>query len=58
MASWRAQPNTPLALTQLWASVAASGSTVSRSMASGGTAGSKITLPQATSARNSKEPNW
>jgi hypothetical protein len=45
--SLRAQPNTPSAPTQSWASVAASG----------GTAGSEITLPQTTSARNPKEPN-
>ena len=46
--SLRAQPNTPSASTQSWASVAASG----------GTAGLEITLPQTTSARNSKELNW
>jgi len=45
--SLQAQPNTPPAPTQLWASVAASGDT----------AGLEITLPQMMSARNSKEPN-
>jgi len=54
----RAQLNTPLALTQLWVLVAASGGIVSGGIASGGIVGLEITLPQVTSARNSKEPNW
>jgi len=48
----QAQLNTPLTPTQLWVLVAASGGT-----ASGGMVGLEITLPQAMSARNSKEPN-
>jgi len=44
----QAQLNTPLAPTQLWALVAASG----------GMVGLEITLPQMMNARNFKEPNW